>query len=36
LMISDSAATEFLLMISKPTWALCAVEFMPHPCKQFC
>jgi hypothetical protein len=33
LMISDSAVTEFLLMISKPTWALCAVESMRHPWK---
>jgi len=35
LMISDSAATKFLLMISKPTWVLCAVESMRHPWKQF-
>jgi hypothetical protein len=33
--ISDSATTQFLLMISKPTWALCAVESMRHPWKQF-
>jgi len=35
LMISDFAATEFLLMISNPTWALCAVESMLHSWKQF-
>jgi hypothetical protein len=35
LMISYSPATEFLLMISKPTWALCAVESMCYPWKQF-
>jgi hypothetical protein len=35
LMICDSAATQFLLMISKPTWAFCAVESMRHPRKQF-
>ena len=33
LMISDSTVTEFFLMISKPTWALCAVESMRHPWK---
>jgi DNA-directed RNA polymerase subunit N (RpoN/RPB10) len=35
LMISETTATHFSLMISEPTWALCAVEFMRHPWKQF-
>jgi len=35
LTISDSAATQFLLMISEPTGALCAVKSKRHSWKQF-
>jgi len=34
-MISESAATQFLLMIFDPTGVACAVESMRHPWKQF-
>ena len=35
LMIFESPATQFSLMISKPTGVMCAVECMRHPWKQF-
>jgi hypothetical protein len=35
-MISETAATQFSLIISEPACALCAVEFMRHLWKQFC
>jgi len=34
--ISELAASQFSLMISEPTGAVCADESMHHPRNQFC
>ena len=34
-MISETASTQFSLMISEPQWTLCVVKSMHHPWKQF-
>jgi len=36
LMISESVATQFSLMIFDPSGVTCAVKSMRHPWKQFC